>query len=872
MEEISFYTLSAEEAAGKLGGSVESGLTPQEAAARLEEYGRNALTGAKRQTKLMRFLAQFKSFMIYILIAAAVVSMILGEIADGVIILVIVLLNAVMGYVQESKAEESLAALKKMSAPQAKVIRGGDIEVVPSETLVVGDLVVLDTGDLVPADLRLIEAQSLKIQEAALTGESVPVEKSTKTLPANIPLGDRVNLAFSGSHVTYGRGRGLVTATGMNTEVGKIAAMIQEDPGTETPLKQKLEKLGKTLGLAALFACVVIFVAGILYGKELFEMFFTSVSLAVAAIPEGLPAISTIVLALGVSRMAKRRAIVRSLPSVETLGSATVICSDKTGTLTQNKMRVEQAYVLGALKPLKAFSLEDARFKALVEVAMLCNDAHREDDGDLLGDPTETALLDMGAAFSIDEKALIADNARVAEKPFDSDRKLMSVAAKHSGGYIVRVKGGLDELLAKCTRIMDDAGAEGRAITDADIAALREANVSMAARALRVLAYAQKLVPDLPETESLESDLTLIGLTGMIDPPREEAKDAVAKCLTAGITPVMITGDHKLTACAIAQELNILRGGEAITGAELSEMSDEELSARVADIQVYARVAPEHKVRIVDAWQKRGDVVAMTGDGVNDAPALKRADIGAAMGIVGTDVSKEAADVVLTDDNFATIVSAVEEGRRIFDNILKAIQFLISCNVGEIVALFIATMLNWAEPLLPIHILWVNLVTDSLPALALGVEAAVPGIMERKARKSASLFSRPLIWRIGYQGAMIGLLTLAAFLIGQSVNVETGRTMAFSTLAFSQLFHAFNVKNNARFSFASKPFGNRYLLGAFAASAALMLAVLLIPPLMDVFKVVALDGAHWLYILLLSFAPVLVVDVFKGLKINGGTL
>ncbi len=870
MEDIIFYTKSSEEAAKELGSSLEGGLSPEEASVRLEKYGRNALAAAKKQTKLMRFILQFKSFMIYILIAAAIVSMALGEVADGVIILVIVLLNAVMGYVQEEKAEESLEALKKMSTPHAKVIRNGNIEVVPSETLVVGDLVVLDTGDLVPADLRLTEAQSLKIQEAALTGESVPVEKNTGILPDNIPLGDRVNLAFSGSHVTYGRGRGIVTATGMKTEVGKIAAMIQEDPGTETPLKQKLEKLGKTLGLAALFACVVIFIAGLLYGKELFEMFFTSVSLAVAAIPEGLPAISTIVLAMGVSRMAKRRAIVRSLPSVETLGSATVICSDKTGTLTQNKMRVEQAYVLGALKPLKEFSMEDARFKALVEVAMLCNDAHREDDGDLLGDPTETALLDMGQVFSVDEKGLIAANPRVAEKPFDSERKLMSVASKNDeNGYIVRVKGGLDELLAKCTRIMDETGTAGRAITGGDIAALREANVAMAEKALRVLAYAQKLVQDKPDTESLESDLTFIGLTGMIDPPREEVKDAVAQCLTAGITPVMITGDHKLTACAIAKELNILRGGEAITGAELSEMSDEALYERVQDIQVYARVSPEHKVRIVDAWQKHGDVVAMTGDGVNDAPALKRADIGAAMGIVGTDVSKEAADVVLTDDNFATIVSAVEEGRRIFDNILKAIQFLISCNVGEIIALFIATMLNWAEPLLPIHILWVNLVTDSLPALALGVEAAVPGIMERKARKSATLFSRPLIWRVGYQGAMIGLLTLAAFLIGQSVNIETGRTMAFATLAFSQLFHAFNVKNNARFSFASKPFGNRYLLGAFAASAALMLAVLLIPPLMGVFKVVALDSAHWVYILLLSFAPVVVVDVFKGLGING---
>ncbi len=869
LEEVFYYTLTGGEAAEKLGGSAESGLSPEEAAARLTKYGRNALAAAKKQTKLMRFLSQFKSFMIYILIAAAVVSMVLGEIADGVIILVIVLLNAVMGYVQESKAEESLEALKKMSAPQAKVIRGGSINVVPSEELVIGDLVVLDTGDLVPSDLRLLEAQSLKIQEAALTGESVPVEKSTGALPNNIPLGDRVNLAFSGSHVTYGRGRGVVVATGMNTEVGKIAAMIQEDPGTETPLKQKLEKLGKTLGLAALFACVVIFAAGVLYGKELFEMFFTSVSLAVAAIPEGLPAISTIVLAMGVSRMAKRRAIVRSLPSVETLGSATVICSDKTGTLTQNRMRVEEAYVLGALKPLKAFDISDARFKALVEVAMLCNDAHREDDGDLIGDPTETALLSMGAAFGVDEKALIAANPRSAEKPFDSDRKLMSVASKKGGGYIVRVKGGVDELLAKCKFIMDGEGFAGRAITESDIAALREANQGMASRALRVLAYAQKLVPDLPGIDSLESDLTFIGLTGMIDPPREEVKDAVAQCLTAGITPVMITGDHKLTACAIAKELNILREGEAITGAELSEMSDEALFERVQGIQVYARVSPEHKVRIVDAWQKHGDVVAMTGDGVNDAPALKRADIGAAMGIVGTDVSKEAADVVLTDDNFATIVSAVEEGRRIFDNILKAIQFLISCNVGEIVALFIATMLNWAEPLLPIHILWVNLVTDSLPALALGVEAAVPGIMQRKARKSASLFSRPLIWRIGYQGAMIGLLTLAAFLIGQGVSVEAGRTMAFATLAFSQLFHAFNVKNNARFSFSSKPFGNRYLLGAFAASAALMLAVLLVPPLMGVFKVVALDSAHWLYILLLSIAPIVIVDAFKLFKING---
>ncbi|MGI6193636.1 MAG: cation-translocating P-type ATPase, partial [Christensenellales bacterium] len=719
-----------------------NGLSAEEARKRLEEHGPNELTHEGKRSVWAMFFSQFKDFMVGILIVAAVVSGLLGEVVDAVIILVLVILNAVLGTVQEVKAEKSLEALQKLSAPNAKVIRDGRQVIVPARELVAGDLVVLDTGDYVPADLRLVEYASLKIQESALTGESVPVEKGEAELSENCALGDRINMAYSSSLVTYGRGRGIVVETGMNTEVGKIAAMIQSAPATETPMQRRLNVLGKTLGIVALSVCGVMFVVGLLYGKDLLDMFMTAVSLAVAAIPEGLPAISTIVLAMGVQRMVRRNAIVRTLPSVETLGSATVICSDKTGTLTQNRMVVMEYAMPGMETSMVERELQN---EELLNACILCTDVRRTDAG-LIGDPTEVALVELSERHGLKMEDLHQKAPRVDELPFDSDRKLMTTVNDHGDGSLtVHTKGGLDEVLNICTAIRTSTGE--RPITEEDKEELRKLNTGMAVRALRVLAFATKRVNEVPKNKSeLESGLTFVAMVGMIDPPRPEAKEAVAKCHLAGITPVMITGDHALTATAIAKELDILHeGGRVVTGVELEAMSDEQLYDEVEHISVYARVSPEHKMRIVDAWQKHDNIVAMTGDGVNDAPALKMADIGCSMGIVGTDVAKDASDVILTDDNFATVVSAVEEGRRIFDNILKSIAYLLSCNVGEILCLFIATLLNWDEPLLPIHLLFVNLVTDGLPAMALGVDPASPDIMSRPARKNKGIFTGGMV-------------------------------------------------------------------------------------------------------------------------------
>ena len=828
------------------------------------------------------YIDQFKDFMIIVLIIAAVISGFLGELTDAVVILMIVILNAVLGVVQENKAEESLAALKRMSAPSAKVLRNGRYDVIPARMLVPGDVVILETGDLVPADIRITKALNLKVQEAALTGESVPVEKDIEPLSMkNVPLGDRVNMGYSGSLVTYGRGEGIVVGTGMDTEVGKIAKMIQSVEEVETPLKKKLQALGKVLGIAALAICAVIFIVGVAYGKEIFEMFLTSVSLAVAAIPEGLPAIATIVLAIGVQRMVKRNAIVRRLPSVETLGSATVICSDKTGTLTLNKMTVERLFYNSRVHSVNKDTepLDSGEhFRLLVTAGVLCNDSKlKETDGGIvaLGDPTETALVDLGLKVGINKEQLEASQPRVDEVPFDSKRKLMTTVHALESHYRVYTKGAVEELL----KISDSILLDGKVVKleqqyrDAII----KTNEEMARDALRVLGMAYKDIWDLSRgsgEQAYENGLTFIGMMGMIDPPRPEAKEAVALCKRAGIKPVMITGDHSVTAVAIARDLGILtEGEEAVTGAELEDISDQDLEERIDRISVYARVSPEHKVRIVKAWQARGQVVAMTGDGVNDAPALKIADIGAAMGIVGTDVSKEASDMVLTDDNFATVVAAVEEGRVIFANILKAIQFLLSCNVGEILTLFVATMLNWHEPLLPIHILWVNLVTDSLPALALGVDPAEKNIMDRKPRNpEKNIFDKGMITRIVYQGIMVGALTLAAFVFGSQRSLEAGRTMAFTVLALSQLVHAFNVRSNRQSVFKVGLLSNRYLLGAVVLSALLVFAVLEVPLLASMFKVTALGAAEWKMVGALSLAPVVVVEAVKllGLNTTGG--
>lgn len=880
------YNQCAEDVLRDLNVSGQHGLFAEEAQKRIEQYGYNKLTSKKKKTFFQVFLEQFKSFMILILLVAAIISGITGVVSgegllDTFVILGILILNALIGAIQEKKAEASLEALQKMSAPVSKVMRNGAMTQIPTQELVPGDIVVLETGDVVPADLRLIKAVNLKIQESALTGESVPVEKQTDIIEGdNVPLGDRTNMAFTTGLITYGRGRGVVVTTGMQTEVGNIANMIQHTADTETPMKIRLEKLGKTLGIAALAICAVIFVVGILYGNSVLKVFMTAVSLAVAAIPEGLPAISTVVLAIGVQRMVKKNAIIRTLPSVETLGSATVICSDKTGTLTQNKMTVVELYADHTGKSLEneQTTLTETE-KHLLTIAVSANDAHLSIQADgkatSTGDPTETALIDIGYMFGLNKNELKATFQRVAEIPFDSKRKRMAtVNQQTSTSFHVNVKGGLDEVLSVCDKIYLDGMIQD--LTQKDIDNIKEANHRMASSALRVLAMAFKELDALPsdaDTTPLESHLVFVGLCGMIDPARPEAIDAVEKCLTAGIRTVMITGDHKVTALAIARKIGIFKeGDEAITGTELEQLSDDDLYKNVHRFSVYARVAPEHKVRIVKAWQRHQEVVAMTGDGVNDAPALKQADIGAAMGIVGTDVAKDASDVILTDDNFATIVSAVEEGRRIYDNILKAIQFLLSTNVGEIFLLLITSIFNMGIPLLPIHILWVNLVTDSLPALALSVDPAEKDIMKRKPRNpKVGFMTRSMIWRTLYQGIMIGSIPLVAFLIGLRDGGETlGQTMAFASLVFAQLIHVRNLHSNTRSSFAVNPLKNIPLIGAIFVSAALMLIVLLVAPIRETFGLVTMDSAHWWLVIGLSLIPIVVVDLFKLFKINGG--
>jgi len=869
-----------------LNSDLTSGLTKNEVAQRLDEYGYNQLAAGRKKSFLKMFIGQFKSFMIIILLIAAVISGVVGVmegegLLDTFIILGILILNAFVGAFQERKAETSLEALKSLAAPITKVLRDGTIMEVPTMELVPGDIVILETGAVVPADLRLTEAVNLKIQESALTGESVPVEKNTLPLTGDeIALGDRINMAFSSGMVTYGRGRGIVVTTGMNTEVGKIANMLQETSDTVTPMSRRLEQLGKILGIAALVICAIIFIVGVLYGNSVIDMFMTAVSLAVAAIPEGLPAVSTVVLAIGVQTMVKRNAIIRTLPSVETLGSATVICSDKTGTLTQNKMTVVEAYVnhrkdiINRVSPATVLNPEENR---LLAIAVLCADAQIRTNGDgkfeFTGDPTETALLDFGTLYGMYKDDVEKKYPRIAEIPFDSERKRMTTVNRMSENTTrINVKGGLDEVLGVCDRIIIEGNV--RPIDQDDKERIHQANEEMANSALRVLAMAYKDLPEPPQNihiGDIENRLIFIGMLGMIDPARPEVVDAVGKCNTAGIRPVMITGDHKSTAMAIAREIGIFREGDlTITGAELEKMNEDDFRKNVSKYSVYARVAPEHKVRIVKAWQANEEVVAMTGDGVNDAPALKQADIGAAMGIVGTDVAKGASDMVLTDDNFATIVSAVEEGRRIYDNILKAIQFLLSTNVGEIFLLLVTSIFNLGTPLLPIHILWVNLVTDSLPALALSVDPAESNIMNRKPRNSKKGFmTKGMIWRVLYQGIMIGAIPLAAFITGlNEAGVALGQTMAFATLMFAQLVHVRNLHSNTRSSLAISPLKNKPLIGAIAASAGLALLVLLVPPLRDAFSLVPLDRNHWIAVILMSLIPIAVVDLFKLLKIN----
>ena len=899
--EKSWFNKTCQEVEQELKTDCQKGLSSNQVQENMKKYGLNELQEKKKDSLLKKFLEQFKDFSIIVLIIAAIVSGVVGVaqgegFTDTIIILIVVILNAVIGVAQESKAEKSLEALKKLSSHASKVIRNGKEQVIPARELVPGDLVIIETGDYIAADLRIIEAVNLKSQEASLTGESVPVEKITEKIDGNeIGIGDRKNMLFSSSLITYGRGKAIVVNTGMNTEVGKIAGMLDNAEKQETPLQQKLNDLGKTLGIACLAICAVIFVIGLLQGKEIIDMFMTAVSLAVAVIPEGLVAVSTIVLAIGVQKMVKKHAIVKKLPAVETLGSSTVICSDKTGTLTQNKMTVEKVFCDDELQDVKKVNTTED-FKKLVYNCMLCNDSRLLEDGQLAGDPTETALVDM--AFKLDyEQSIYRENPRVEEVPFDSERKLMTTVNKKNGKYIVYTKGGVDELLKCCNSFLYKG--EVRTSINNYAKWIRENNEKMAKDALRVLAFAYKELDHMPsktEMKTIESDLTFIGMVGMIDPPRIEAKKAVEKCKKAGIKTVMITGDHKITAVAIAKKLGILKDeSEALTGTELEKMTDEELTKNVRKYSVYARVSPEHKVRIVKAWQANGEVVAMTGDGVNDSPALKTADIGCAMGKVGTEVAKEAADVILTDDNFATIVSAVEEGRRIYDNILKVIQFLLSCNVGEVIVLLLATLfapqigqwfgisdITMIQVLLPIHILWINLVTDTFPALALAFDPANKDIMDRKpVKRNEGIFTKGRTFRIIYQGLMIGLLTLAAYLIGlgttnkaidgltlEQTKIEVGQTMAFIVLAFSELIHVFNIRDNKNSIFKTGILGNGVLILAILASALLMVVILFIPQLRTIFSIPILPSDNIIETIVLVLSPIIIVEIMKLFKVN----
>jgi len=867
------YQLSSEEVLKKLNSS-NNGLSDNEAGIRIQYSGRNELDETKKKTLFSMFIDQFKNIMIIILLVAAGISVLMHETTDAIIIAVVVLINAVLGIVQESKAEKALEALKKMSTPYVKVRRDKQIKQIKTEEIVPGDIVLLEAGDFVPADMRILKSASLRIEEAALTGESVPVEKiSSKIVEHGLVIGDRKNMAYSGSSVTYGRGEGVIVSTGMNTEVGKIATHISNSESEETPLQKKLTEMSKYLTVGIVGIAIIIFIVGVLQGRNYFEMFLTAVSLAVAAIPEGLPAVVTIVLAIGVQKMAKRNSIIRKLSAVETLGSTQIICSDKTGTLTQNKMTVKEVYIDGNISIAENVIEESESFNIFIYSLALCNDTkiNKKDNNnyDYVGDPTETALVHFASTKGIQKDEIDKEMQRVDEIPFDSERKLMTTINKNNGNYIAITKGAPDVLLKKCTKILMNG--EVKVLTKSDIEDIIEGNRLMASRALRVLAVAIKEMDELPQdliSENTEKDMIFVGLVGMIDPSRPEAKDAVKVCIEAGIRPIMITGDHKDTAVAIAKQLGIIKDeSQVVTGSELNEISDEEFDKIVTKFSAYARVSPEHKVRIVSAWKKQGKVVAMTGDGVNDAPALKISDIGIGMGITGTDVAKGVSNMVLADDNFATIVVAVEEGRKIYNNIRKGIQFLLSSNLGEVVTLFLATMLNWTI-LYPIHILWVNLITDSLPALALGVERAEPGIMKQKPRKATSnFFSEGVGISIVYQGTTKGLITLLTYYIGLNLySHNIAMTMAFATLGLIQLAHSLNSRSNTKSLFSIGVFTNKYLTWAIIISAFLQIIVIVVPFFNHIFRVQQLNLIQWSIVIACSISIIPIVEVIKMLQ------
>lgn len=863
-----WYNEDSKEIVEKLTSNSINGLTNEEVKIRLEKNGLNQLKAKKKKSFIMLLFSQINDAMIYILFVAALISGIVGEISDAIIIIIVILINAFIGIFQESKAEKSLESLKNLSTPRAIVKRDGEILEIDSKEVVIGDIIIIDAGRYIPADLRLIEASNLKIEESAFTGESVPAEKVSEIIPSSedIPLADQNNMAFMSTLATYGRGMGIVIATGMDTQIGKIAKMLDEEVDNTTPLQKKLSKLGKTLGFLAVGISILMFIVSMLQGRDFITMFMTSISLAVAAIPEGLPAIVAIVLALGVQRMIKENAIIRKLPSVETLGSVNIICSDKTGTLTINKMTVKKFMVNNKVLHLESMNIEDNEANLLVKGMVLCNDATSK-KGVQTGDPTEIALIDVGNKVNILKDELAASNKRINELPFDSDRKLMTTVNEYNGTYKSFTKGAIDNILNVSNKILIN----GKVVSFTRSEKEKILNMSndLSDEALRILALAYKDIDNKSISfDTLEEDLIFIGFMGMIDPPREEVKPAIEISKKAGIKTVMITGDHKNTAIAIAKELGIASSiSEAMSGSEIDALSDEEFSNVINNYRVFARVSPEHKVKIVKALQSHGNVVSMTGDGVNDAPSLKTADIGVAMGITGTDVAKGAADMVLTDDNFTTIVKAVEEGRNIFNNIKKSILFLLSCNLGEVIALFVAIILNWESPLLPIHILWVNLITDSFPAISLGVNPGDPDVMNDKPRNpKESLFSGKTGKLVIVNGILIGATTLLAFVLGLNMysdSVRHAQTMAFVVLSVSQLFYSFSIRHDKKLFIKDGLFFNKWLVLSVAMGVLLQILIITIPFTAEVFKVFPLSIKDWIIVFAISLIPFSINELLK---------
>ena len=864
MKEI--YQSSVKEVLGQM-GSREEGLTIKEVEKSREKCGWNELAEGKKKSVLQIFMEQYKDFLVIILIASAIISGILGDAESAAVIVIVITMNAILGTVQTVKAEQSLQSLKKLSGPEAKVLRNGTVTPIPARELVVGDVILLEAGDYVPADGRLIENASLKIDESALTGESLAVEKSLDEIEEEVPLGDRNNMLFSGSFVTYGRGRAVVTSVGMQTEVGKIAGLLKSTSEKQTPLQVNLEEFGKKLSVLILVFCGILFGISVFRGENIGSAFMFAVALAVAAIPEALSSIVTIVLSFGTQKMAKEHAIIRKLQAVEGLGSVSVICSDKTGTLTQNKMTVEDYYIEGRRIRADEIDMVDPAQRFLLDCSILCNDSSNE-NGVEIGDPTETALINLGSRYGVEAAEVRESYPREDEIPFDSDRKMMSTLHRIDGENRMIVKGAVDRLLDLTDQIWTENGI--REITKEDKEKIQSQNQEFSMEGLRVLAFTFREIPEEHLLTAEDEDhLVFLGMIAMMDPPREESKAAVEECIKAGIRPVMITGDHKITAAAIAKRIGILKDlSEACEGAEIENMSDEELRGFVPKISVYARVSPEHKIRIVRAWQERGNIVSMTGDGVNDAPALKQADIGVAMGVTGTEVAKDAAAMVLTDDNFATIVKAVENGRNLYRNIKYAIQFLLSGNFGAILAVLYASIAGLPVPFAPVHLLFINLLTDSLPAIALGVEPHTSDVMNEKPRPAdESILTKDFLTKIGLEGLVIGVMTMISFLTGYHQDgALLGSTYAFGTLCLARLFHGYNCKSDHPVIFTKRFFNNKWMQGAFALGAILITAVLTIPGLHQVFKVETLNFEQLGTVYLYAFACFPIIQLLKWVR------